>query len=90
MTIRHQTAGWLLGVLVLGLLGLLGCAAGATKNRSPGEMTFRASCQTCHRLPNPASKSDDQWPALVARYGERAGLTDEKIVQIREFLISAN
>jgi hypothetical protein len=83
-------AGWLLSLVVLGLLGLLGCAAGANKDRSPGEVTFRASCQTCHRLPNPASKTDGEWPPLVARYGERAGLTEEKIDLIREYLISAN
>ena len=62
----------------------------AREERPPGEQVFRANCQTCHRLPRPSLKTDDEWPALVARYGERARLTEHQITIIREYLIAAN
>ena len=63
---------------------------GVDSERSPGELVFRANCQSCHRLPKPKDKSDEQWPALVARYGAKAKLTDDKIALITDYLIGAN
>ena len=60
------------------------------ETRSPGEIAFRSSCQTCHSLPRPKMKNDDEWPALVRRYGERAKLTDDQIAAITAYLIASN
>lgn len=78
-------------LVILFALAALSCGPRKTKEeRSPGEMAFRANCQTCHRLPRPSFKSDEEWPALVARYGDRAKLSEHQITIIREYLLAAN
>jgi cytochrome c5 len=71
-----------------------GCAGSSAdsgkETRSPGEIAFRSSCQTCHSLPKPAKYSDEQWPPLVARYGARAKLSDSAITQIIQYLTLHN
>lgn len=68
-----------------------GCAGqGATKERSPGEMAFRANCQTCHRLPKADFKTDEEWPAIVERYGARAKLDEATRSSILAYLQRAN
>lgn len=72
---------------------MIGCGAGSNsgkETRPPGEIAFRASCQTCHSLPRAKMKTDDEWPALVQRYGERAKLTDDQIAAITAYLIASN
>jgi mono/diheme cytochrome c family protein len=58
--------------------------------QSEGQRLFRANCRTCHRLPSTKSKTDSEWPALVARYGERAKLSPEQIDLIIAYLQAAN
>lgn len=85
-------------VASIALFAVVICACGGSsasgtskkESRSPGEVTFRANCQTCHSLPRPASKTDEQWPALVQKYGQRAKLRPEQIQQIIAFLTAAN
>ena len=60
------------------------------ESRSPGEITFRASCQTCHVLPKATMKTDAEWPAIVARYGEKAKLSENQKSDIIAYLISQN
>lgn len=82
----------LLALTVLAV-AMIGCGAGSNsgkETRSPGEIAFRASCQTCHSLPRAKMKTDDEWPALVQRYGERAKLTDNQIAAITTYLIASN
>ncbi len=62
----------------------------AKESRSPGEITFRANCQTCHILPKATMKTDDEWPTIVARYGEKAKLSESQKSDIIAFLISQN
>ncbi len=62
----------------------------AKESRSPGEITFRANCQTCHVLPKATMKTDAEWPAIVARYGEKAKLSEEQKSGIIAFLVSKN
>ena len=80
-------------VAPLALVVAIGACNGSkttpAEERSPGEMAFRTSCQTCHTLPRPTMKSAEEWPELVARYGERASLTPEKIEIIAEYLIAS-
>ncbi len=80
-------------VLTVLAVAMIGCGAGGssgTETRSLGEIAFRASCQTCHSLPRAKMKTDDEWPALVQRYGERAKLTDDQIAAITAYLIASN
>ena len=80
-----QVFAALVGFAVTGCLG-----SGPAEERSPGESMFRANCQTCHSLPEPTMKTDSEWPALVARYGQRAKLSDEQITLIVDYLTAAN
>ena len=61
-----------------------------TETQSDGQRLFRNNCRTCHRLPKPKSKTDAEWPSLVARYGERAKLSVEQIELITAYLQAAN
>jgi mono/diheme cytochrome c family protein len=78
------------------LILLIATAACSRKNenvsesRSEGARLFARSCQTCHALPKPSMKGDDEWPALVARYGARANLNESQISAITAYLISNN
>ena len=78
-------ASMLAGLAVFGCFG-----PGQVEESSPGARVFRANCQTCHSLPHPAMKTDSEWPLLVARYGQRAKLSDEQILSIVDYLIAAN
>ena len=81
-------------VIVLFLVGtMLACGAKKSalgENRSEGRRLFVMSCQNCHLLPNPSSQSDEEWPAIVKRYGARSKLTDSEIASITTFLIANN
>jgi hypothetical protein len=35
-------------------------------------------------------KTDDEWPALVRRYGERAKLNSDQIAAITAYLVASN
>jgi cytochrome c5 len=72
-------------------LAVFGCfGSSPVEENSPGARVFRTNCQTCHSLPRPALKTDSEWPPLVARYGQRASLSDEQISSIVDYLIAAN
>lgn len=65
-------------------------SSNAVETMSPGERAFRASCQTCHVLPKPTAKTDEEWPEIVQRYGSRARLSAETMAQITAYLIANN
>ena len=77
-----------LAALALGCSG--SSANSGNETRSPGEIAFRSSCQTCHSLPRAKMKTDDEWPSLVRRYGERAKLTNDQIADITAYLTASN
>ena len=77
-------------IILLALIAL-GCASsGRIDERSPGEVAFEQNCQTCHRLPLAVSQSDEEWPTLVARYGQRAKINDETVSIIVSYLQATN
>ena len=83
----------ILGALVI--IGIafviLSCRSQQTiEERSPGEITFRRHCQTCHVLPRPSLKSDEEWPAIVQRYGQRAKLTREEVDLVIGYVTANN
>ena len=57
---------------------------------SEGEKLYRANCRSCHVLRNPASYTDEQWPPLVTRYGDRIHLPPESQQKILDYLLNAN
>ncbi|MDX9859095.1 MAG: cytochrome c [candidate division Zixibacteria bacterium] len=76
---------------IITVAAVVGCGGPvSTEEQSPGEAAFRASCQTCHTLPRPSMRSDDEWPALVDRYGERANLDAETRAIILAYLQRSN
>lgn len=82
-------------VLALVIFTMMGLSCGTSDNagketRSPGEIAFRTSCQSCHSLPRPQMKTDGEWPILVQRYGERARLTVDQIAAITAYLVASN
>lgn len=84
------------GLLTIILIAIICCAGGlsiAAKKKQPrslGEVAFRAHCKTCHSLPRPKKWRDDEWPPLVARYGERANLDSTQIAMITEYVTLVN
>ena len=74
------------------MLAFVGCNKTTVQNESqtPGEVTFKASCQSCHILPKTTMKSDDEWPQIVNRYGEKANLSVEQIKVITSYLTANN
>jgi len=69
----------------------IGCRkSDISEKRSPGERAFRSYCQSCHILPKPSDKTDNEWPAIVERYGARAKLSNEQINQIIGYLTANN
>ncbi len=58
--------------------------------KSPGEKLFTTNCQSCHILPKPSMRTDIEWPALVAEYGQKAKLTSIEIEKITDYLIRSN
>jgi cytochrome c2 len=82
-----------IGVIItlIMLTSWIGCRkSNINENRSPGEKTFRSYCQSCHILPKPTDKTDEEWPIIVERYGARAKLSKEQINQILGYLTANN
>ena len=87
----HNTVTISVIALLILATSMVGCQSSQVNaERSPGELTFKKRCQNCHRLPNPDSKNDLQWPELVDRYGTKAGISDEEIALITQFLVDTN
>ena len=81
--------------LILIVVSIIAAASGcggsiASEEISENGRLFSASCQSCHTLPKPTMKSDEEWPELVERYGERAKLTQEQIDRITIYLVANN
>ena len=86
--ISRVTSALLFG-LIIALLH--GCGGSIVDEEStPNSRLFAASCQSCHTLPKPTDKSDEEWPPLVRKYGEQAKLTGEQIDRITIYLLANN
>ena len=79
-------------ILLMSFLLLTSCQQSdlPSESRSPGEVAFRSNCQTCHILPKASMKTDDEWPAMVNRYGEKAKLTVTQVNDIIAYLTANN
>lgn len=81
---------FLIMAMMITAFGCGGAGGIPSPERSPGQVAFEANCQTCHRLPGAWTKSDEEWPALVARYGPRAKINDETVSIIVAYLQKTN
>lgn len=78
-------------ITVVGFLIASGCRRGdISENKTPGEKAFRQYCQSCHSLPKPTDKTDEQWPGIVKRYGNRAKLNSQTQALILRYLQNSN
>lgn len=79
-------------VLLVGMIVMMTSCQNrsASEARSDGERAFRSKCATCHRLPGPSDKSDEEWPGFLAEHADRAGLTDEQVMIIAAHLTNKN
>lgn len=73
---------------LLAVMFLIGCShmGFARREMTGGERLFRANCRSCHVLPDPKEHGHEEWPELVARYGERIDLPAESQQLIVEYL----
>ena len=48
-----------------------------------GQKIFRASCGSCHALPDPKAESAEKWPGIMKSMGPKAKLSaaDQELVQ---------
>lgn len=83
---------WRLGTLGLALLGLIGCTPWATRETGPGidSWEYRHSCGACHKLPQPKSKSDEEWQQYVLEHRLVAGQDEETAQLYADYLKRVN
>ncbi len=86
--------GWFALAAAFLFIIMIGCAVKhlpeSKSAMSEGERLYRANCRSCHTLRDPASQSDEQWPGLVHRYGDRIHLSPESQQRILDYLLSVN
>lgn len=64
-----------------------GCQSkGAAEERSPGEVAFRSRCQTCHRLPKPTDKTNQEWRTWLAEHRYKAGMSQAEVDTVLNYL----
>lgn len=80
-------------IILFALSVIWGCSPktdSGTETKSEGEIAFSRNCQSCHALPKPTDKTDEQWPALVEKYGQKIKLDQTQIDLINGYLIANN
>lgn len=55
-----------------------------------GRALFSTRCHECHALPEPASRSAEQWPRILARMGTYAKLDDAQKRDVTNYLSAAS
>jgi hypothetical protein len=65
------------------------CASPKLAERG-GAQLWGENCMRCHSTPPPNSFSSEQWETISMHMRIRAGLTDDEIKKIAEFLQSDN
>lgn len=56
-----------------------------------GRELFASSCGRggfCHKLPNPSSRRDDQWPSIMTRMADKAALNDAQERDVLRFILA--
>ena len=82
----------LLSSLCLCLVFLaVGCGPkDSAEERSPGEAAFRSSCQSCHRLPKPTDKTEQEWVQWLDEHRSKAGLDVAETDTILSYLTGSS
>ena len=88
---RSMRTAALITILIL-LFSWAGCRTQSAnvEETSLGKKEFQKKCQSCHKLPNPTSKTDSEWVVLVLRYSKKAKLTDDQVKRITVYLTENN
>ena len=66
-----------------------GCASLKLSERG-GAQLWSENCVRCHNAPPPTALTSEQWETIYMHMKIRAGLTDDEVKKITEFLQSAN
>jgi cytochrome c5 len=54
-----------------------------------GRELFEANCNRCHGYPDVRAQSEEEWPKIVKRMGEKAKLSTEESHQVLSFILAA-
>ncbi len=77
----------ILAVIVIALTIITnGCKVPQSIADKTGEDLWGENCNRCHNSQDPLTYSDDQWEAAMEHMRQKAFLTDEEVMKIRDFL----
>ncbi|MFH1068717.1 MAG: hypothetical protein V1794_03765 [Candidatus Glassbacteria bacterium] len=75
------------------VVGATACTSAGNVRRSAmseEERAFRATCTSCHSLPDPSSKTDEEWVVIVERHAKMLGLQAVDQEKILRYLQQSN
>lgn len=73
---------------IIAFVMMNGCASTKLVDKGSAEL-WSENCIRCHSIPPPNSFTSEQWETIGMHMRVRAGLTDDEIKKITEFLQSA-
>lgn len=76
-------------IVVITTVLIQSCASTKSLERG-GAQLWGENCIRCHSTPPPNSFSSEQWETIGMHMRIRAGLTDDEVKKITEFIQSAN
>ena len=86
---RRAASAGLAGAACLLLAGgLAACASVYPEGPEGDRQLYEAKCGLCHVPFHPSERTAEEWPALVAQFGPRAGLTRGQRVRVLRHLTS--
>ena len=75
--------------IVIATIFIQSCASTKLAERG-GSQLWSENCIRCHNTPPPNVYTNEQWETIAMHMLIRAGLTDDEIKKITEFIQSAN
>ena len=75
--------------IVIATIFIQSCASTKLAERG-GSQLWSENCIRCHNTPPPNVYTNEQWETIAMHMQIRAGLTDDEIKKITEFIQSAN
>ncbi len=77
----------IIAVIVIALTIItIGCKTPQSILNKSGAQLWGENCNRCHNAPDPRTYSDDQWDAAIEHMRQKAFLTDQEAIKIRDFL----
>ena len=75
--------------IVIATIFIQSCASTKLAERGVAQL-WSENCIRCHSTPPPNVYTNEQWETIAMHMQIRAGLTDDEIKKITEFILSAN